>query len=330
MKIFIIINLLAGLVLLQGCSSNSSSTEDSTDNEDNNSGGNEAAIDIKNAIFTERSGDCADYTNQYEAAVVDITRSLGFNEEVLITADDSSCSLLSNTIPNHDFNDATAQFATDVSQVSRSFTIPRNPALAASASELTQPRYDGVMLNGVPIDILSAGCYDPTSPMADADGNVAIGCEASDGWLIDPLGSDSKFGADMHNAHTQPDGSYHYHGSPEAMFDDSPGGNGSPVIGFAADGFPIYGSYFFDADSGAVRKVVSGYTLKNGQRPSSVSDPGGEYDGIYVDDWEFTDAGDLDVCNGMTVDGQYGYYVTDSYPWIIKCLSGTPDDSFMR
>ncbi|MGB0867811.1 MAG: hypothetical protein ACPGSC_14965 [Granulosicoccaceae bacterium] len=30
----------------------------------------------------------------------------------------------------------------------------------------------------------------------------------------------------------------------------------------------------------------------------------------------------------MTVDGQYGYYVTDTYPWVIKCLSGTPHESF--
>jgi len=30
----------------------------------------------------------------------------------------------------------------------------------------------------------------------------------------------------------------------------------------------------------------------------------------------------------MTVDGQYGYYVTESYPWVIACFSGAPDDSF--
>ena len=38
-------------------------------------------------------------------------------------------------------------------------------------------------------------------------------------------------------------GSYHYHCDPNALFDDVPVGEGSPVIGFAADGFPIYGSY---------------------------------------------------------------------------------------
>jgi hypothetical protein len=40
-------------------------------------------------------------------------------------------------------------------------------------------------------------------------------------------------------------------------------------------------------------------------------------DGTYVADWEWTDADDLDECNGMTVNGQYGYYVTDAYPWVM-------------
>ncbi len=30
----------------------------------------------------------------------------------------------------------------------------------------------------------------------------------------------------------------------------------------------------------------------------------------------------------MTIDGQYGYYVTDTYPWVIGCFKGTPDASF--
>ena len=150
------------------------------------------------------------------------------------------------------------------------------------------------MLNGVALDLLSAGCYAPTDPMADADGNVQIGCTPADGWLLDPLGPGNGFGTDLHHAHTQPDGTYHYHGDPEALFDDSPGPNGSPVIGFAADGFPIYGSYFHDGTT--VRKAISGYTLKAGNRPGGADAPSGAYDGQYIDDYEFTGAGDLDAC----------------------------------
>ena len=64
-------------------------------------------------------------------------------------------------------------------------------------------------------------------------------------------------------------------------------------------------------------------------RPAGDDNPPGDYDGTYYDDYEFTGtAGDLDECNGMEVDGQYGYYVTDEFPYLMFCLSGTPDPSF--
>ena len=103
------------------------------------------------------------------------------------------------------------------------------------------------------------------------------------------------------------------------------------MIGFAADGFPIYGPYI--DDNGTIRRVASGYQLKTGDRvpqPGEGAFPGGSYDGTFIDDFEFTDAGDLDQCNGMTRDGTYGYYVTDTYPWVIGCFTGTPDASFLK
>ena len=32
----------------------------------------------------------------------------------------------------------------------------------------------------------------------------------------------------------------------------------------------------------------------------------------------------------MTVDGQYGYHVTEAYPWVMSCFSGAPDASFRK
>lgn len=288
-----------------------------------------AAVDITDAIFQQTSGDCADYAAAMKGNVTDIQRGSQFEEAVRITAQAHSCTLVSNNIPNHDFNDNSARFVTPVAEIAQELSIPRNPELSASKEALSQRSYDAVMLNGVVLDILSAGCYRPDGRRVDANGNVAIGCRAGDPWLLDPLGPDAGFGADQHNAHTQPNGLYHYHGDPMAMFDSNPGPDGSPVIGFAADGFPIFGSYFKD-ETGNVRKAKSGYQLKLGERPSSANDPGGTYDGMYVDDWEFSDAGDLDTCNGMTVGGQYGYYVTDTYPWVIACLSGKSDPSFRK
>ena len=136
------------------------------------------------------------------------------------------------------------------------------------------------------------------------------------------------FNVDSHNAHAQPDGTYHYHGSPVAMFTDS-NVSDSPVIGFAADGFPIFGSYF--DDEGNIRKATSSYRLKVGSRPSGSGEPGGTYDGAFRDDYEYIEAlGDLDECNGMTLNGVYGYYITDSYPYVLACFVGTPDASFNK
>ena len=310
---------------------------DSAGNTGNGVLNSDGSFDISNAIFTERSVDCGDYVNEYDANSMDVQNGTAFNADVLISATDSTCTISSNSIPNHDFNDDTAAFAggaegaTITPQEGFAHTITRTPSFTESPTYISQEIKNGIFLNGVRLDIFSAGCYQPTDAQADEFGEIPIGCSSDADWLLDPLSTESKFGADLHNAHTQPGGLYHYHGSPMAMFDDNPGPDGSPVIGFAADGFPIYGPYFFDDATGTVRKAVSGYTLKAGRRGErSDTNPGGDYTGRYNDDWEFSDAGDLDECNGMTVGGQYGYYATDSYPWVIKCLMGTPDDSFMQ
>ena len=143
--------------------------------------------------------------------------------------------------------------------------------------------------------------------------------------------SGNDFGTDSHNAHTQPDGAYHYHGNPMALYDNTSPTQASGVIGFAADGYPIYGPYI--DDSGTIREVTSGYTLKTGARTNISGEaafPAGNWDGTFRDDYEYTAAGDLDECNGMTVDGQYGYYVTNAFPWVMNCFKGTPDSSFSK
>ena len=98
------------------------------------------------------------------------------------------------------------------------------------------------------------------------------------------------------------------------------------VVGFAADGFPIYGGYF--NDNGTIRRAQSSHQLRSGSR---VSGPGGTYDGTFIDDYEFVSgSGDLDDCNGMIIDGSYGYYITEGYPYLLACFRGAPDDSFLK
>lgn len=271
--------------------------------------------DITDAVFEGRSGDCADHTRSAEAFVTDVNEMRDFEARVDLVAGEAACMLTSNAIPNHDFDDAAGAFVTSVAERETTFVIPRRPTMASAPTELELRSYDGVFLNGVVLDLLAAGCF--------GVGDGRIGCfDRSTPWRYDPMAPGAGFGTDSHNAHTQPDGRYHYHGDPLAMYGEPERGP-SPVIGFAADGFPIYGPYFDDGVE--VRAARSGFTLREGTRPDG---PGGAYDGTYVDDWEFTGAGDLDECNGMTVDGQYGYYVTATFPWILRCLRGAPDPSF--
>jgi len=279
--------------------------------------------------LTNLSGDCADYSSNYEADVADVTEQKEFVATFKVSDNKKSCNLVSNDIPNYDFNDGSGRFADPVQTQKISLSIPRNPTKADNSTDLSLLFYNGVMLNGVVLDLLSNGCYKPDDKTADQNGNVANGCGMSVDWRLDPMGPVG-FGTDSHNAHTQPGGLYHYHGNPMALYDPLETKNGSPVIGFAADGFPIYGPHYIDPATKKMTLAKSGYTLKKGARPSADATPDGNYDGTYIQDYEFTNAGTLDECNGMTINGQYGYYVTDSYPYVMGCYSGHRDISFFK
>jgi len=86
----------------------------------------------------------------------------------------------------------------------------------------------------------------------------------------------------------------------------------SPIIGWAYDGNPIYGPYGFDSN-GSVKRMLSGYTqVSSSVRPNILRYPLG----FFVEDYVFTNAGDLDECNGKYgptpeyPDGTYAYFCT--------------------
>ena len=61
------------------------------------------------------------------------------------------------------------------------------------------------------------------------------------GWHYDALGGAFSLGLDDNNAHVQPNGAYHYHGIPVALLRQLSGGREQmTLVGWAADGFPIY------------------------------------------------------------------------------------------
>ena len=303
--------------------------------------GTAQGIDITDKIFTNKAGRCINYVGSYYSNVTDTKRSSEFSGDVIISADGTPCTIDSNTIPNHDFNDDSASFANNVSEVDSAFDISINPINASTPTPLEIGTTEGVLLNGITIDLLAAACYNiGNEPL----GREKIGCgpdQNDNPWRYDPMSSLNHFGTDAHHAHTQPNGKYHYHGNPVAMFAQECGDTSSPVIGFAADGYPIFGSCFKDPNTQEVREAQSSYILKNGGGPRQAvvgyeTPVGGvgdinsdDYDGQFRGDWIYDEsAGDLDECNGMTVDDQYGYYVTDSFPWVLNCLKGEIDVSF--
>ncbi|NND43384.1 MAG: YHYH protein [Silicimonas sp.] len=276
------------------------------------------AHDITDAIFTERSANCADYVAANTAVASDVQADRVYDATVTVTTDGTSCTFASNAVPNHDFN-ATGDFVTPLAEQDQVYSVTADPVVADEPTPLSLIMDTAVFLNGVKLDLVAAGCF--------GVGNGFIGCNDMDMlYRYDPMGPDSRFGADEHNAHTQPDGTYHYHGNPMALFEQTDPSGPSPVIGFAADGFPIFGS-FID-DGGTIRPATSSYRLRSGTRPGG---PGGPYDGTFVDDWEYVEElGDLDACNGMEQDGVYGYVVTETFPHVLGCFTGTPDASFRK
>ena len=152
-------------------------------------------------------------------------------------------------------------------------------------------------------------------------------------WNIEALGQSSfDFGVDESNAHVQPNGWYHYHGVPEGILSRLGKGATPTLVGFALDGFPVYARYGhaspMDATS-AVKVMKGSYVLKStpdAGRPSTATYPMG----AFTQDYEYVaGSGDLDECNGRTdvtpefPCGIYHYYITDTYPFIQRCVKGT-------
>lgn len=200
------------------------------------------------------------------------------------------------------------------------FRMPLVPERANRITQLGHMPF-GIALNGVVFDPLTAEYWKR---------------DRSSGWNIDAL-SGVMLGLDRNNAHVQPNGSYHYHGVPVGLIEKYD--QGQPILlGYAADGFPIYGPKgFSDGKAGAVHELKPSWQLKPGERPGGSAGPGGAYDGTYVQDFEYVAGlGDLDQCNGRVAvtpeypGGTYHYVISNSFPFIPRCFVGTVDDSFKR
>lgn len=213
--------------------------------------------------------------------------------------------ITSNGLPNHD----TGTFPNSgnphsISEQRLRYCVDASPTKGSRKTEITRGPV-GIGLNGILFRPETADYYDPSARRGHSR-------DPSSGWNLEGMGAADMLGMDQHNAHVDNRGIYHYHGKPVGLVSSAGDGH----IGYAADGHEIH-----YAGSAA----QSGWTLKSGTRPSG---PGGAYDGTYVEDWEYTGAGNLDECNGGTLNGQYVYFATDSFPFYPRCFWGEVSSDF--
>lgn len=236
--------------------------------------------------------------------------------DLTMTTDDTYRYFSADGLPEYDISDN--RYASEPSVQDHDFRVPLQPIQNDQPTYYTLPFTFGIALNGVTFEPFAAEWFN------DDQGS---------GWQEDPFVT--LRGLDEQNAHVQPSGLYHYHGQPTNLL-SSDGSSHSPVIGFAADGFPLYGPHVYqtadDADS-EITTLDSSYQLRSGTRPSG---PGGSYDGTYNEDYEHVARGSnaLDECNGRFgvtpefPNGTYYYVATESFPYIPRCLMGDMDPSF--
>ncbi len=207
------------------------------------------------------------------------------------------CRMFSNMVPNHDFGlpvegpNGNGWINAIDHQDWQVTYIPVSPTLSTSPGvPFDTPRnptvymdYDGIILNGVGIAMDSGFCYRTyidtgALSLQSNDAGNSSGCGGNQGWhelpaynIFDPSEPEMAANFDPYFAHGFV-GTYHYHAITHPLTDnteqtaaphDSSGNDiSSPVIGFAADGFPIYGHWFEDG-AGNIVQAESGYSLIN-------------------------------------------------------------------
>ncbi|MEM6261175.1 MAG: YHYH protein [Bacteroidota bacterium] len=219
--------------------------------------------------------------------------------------------------PTGPFLDGNPSLAVDQDAI---FKIPLNPQPATGAPTATTPGRIGVFINGVSLfDFRDGVAWDAANNrLCGGPGNPR--CQGPPGqvqdWNRDAVLAEMA-GFDCSKAHPAM-GNYHHHQNPSAfkwdllevsnicnLYDadglyaiDST--QHSPLIGFAYDGYPIYGAYGYKNNdgTGGITRIKSGYQLRN------ITQRTHHADGTDVDD-------------GPDVAGTYflGYFRED-YEWI--------------
>jgi len=242
------------------------------------------------------------------ATMLDVSKAPGAGDgypkpSVSAHCTDTTFVVESNVIPPYTFVQTTPNPLTAQSDT---YEIPRDPQVAAQTTEVPLLGLAGFAVNGLPF-------FGPNEGATPADS--AYGDPVYNG-LMDPCYGHTAF-------------EYHYHSmsvkcldqqslvAKPWMNDDPPADAPSPVIGWALDGFPIYGPQeCADTACSSVVVMQSGY-VKTGD-PTTYAWKA----------YQWQDSADptrLDACNGHTgPKGDYHYHATSGFPYIIGCYKGTP------
>jgi len=237
------------------------------------------------------------------------------------------------------------------------FKFPLNPIQNTGTATKTTGGNIGVFVNGVALfDYRDGVAWNSTSnALCGGPGNPPCpgGAGATMDWNRDAVVAE-KLGFDCSKGHPAM-GNYHHHQNPSAfkldlnvisticnLYDadglyaiDST--QHSPLIGFAYDGFPIYGAYGYkNTDgTGGITRIKSGYQLRNittrttsptGQTVTSGPAVSTTYPlGYFREDYEFISHPNnpdyLDIHNGR-------FCVTPEYPNGIYCYFATVDQNW--
>ncbi len=211
--------------------------------------------------------------------------------QLAITCTEDTVVVESNGIPHYPFSATTPN---DLAAQDHVWEIPRYPEVAAAPTDIPLLGTAGFAVNGLPF-------YGP-----------------NEGAFPDPYG-DPVYNdiMDVCLGHTAQAGDYHYHAMlVECLSAGVAPGEPSPILGFALDGFPIYGPMEC-ADEGctALTEMKSGWV--------QTGDPT-----TYAwDNYAYQPSVDpavMDPCNGhVGPGGDYHYHATSSFPYILGCYAGT-------
>ncbi len=207
------------------------------------------------------------------AAVKASVSDAGFDDRVTVSCAGHHAIIHSDTYPNHEKMTGIVGSNEQV-PIPAAYSAPILLSPTLSKTPLTRDAALGVAINGVPIYDYTAG-----GEMSQAD--LAHHQARHDTFQTKQL--------DVCGGHAGRGDDYHYHVKPTCMIAQMANAGDDAIIGWAFDGFPIYGDN--NPDGSLISK------------------------------------GDLDVCNGQP-DKNYGYryHTSIDAPYIVQCLMGKVDD----